>query len=200
MREIESFVDEIDGIRSSGYLNEGASLQQVKSIEEYLSVELPDQVLSLYKKCNGELESEEDDFAGIFLDLRLISLDQVIAYHKRLSSLDEGGSGDNSSDVESVPPGFVRAKFFDRKWMPIAVGDSSLYMAVDFSPGELGQRGQVILFGRDLAPYVIRVSSDLRGVFEELMLCMNRASRSSSGVNISDISFLEYLENKFLED
>ena len=57
--------------------------------------------------------------------------------------------------MQSIPPNWVRKAYSQRGWIPLIADKVGNYIGVDLSPGELGQVGQVIVFGRDFDTKVV---------------------------------------------
>lgn len=113
-----------------------------------LGQELPADVQEYFTLLN-------QDWQGVDLSLFLtvIQLPMALAWHQEMLA----DWDDRFTPTEqSVPEGAVDYAWFRRGWLPIAHDHSGTYLALDFAPGPLGQKGQVInIGGRETVKYVV---------------------------------------------
>ncbi|MGO4543623.1 SMI1/KNR4 family protein [Paenibacillus sp. 2TAB23] len=124
-------------------LNPPATPLELAEAEQRLGLTLPDDLRQLYLAFNGEKQMG----AGLFFGLRFLSLDELEAEWQVWADLDAdyGEEGNHYS----IPTGWIKEKYINRGWLPIAEDGGGNHLGIDVDPDAEGISGQVINFGRD---------------------------------------------------
>lgn len=131
-------------------LNQPATTSEIASLENKLGVELPEQLQAMYLEHNGQ---KDEINTGLFYGLNFLPLDRVYeewrSWAEIIDSQGENGMKELSMFSTSHVPGFIKAAYANKKWVPFAHDWAGNYLGLDFDPAENGTVGQVINFGRD---------------------------------------------------
>jgi len=123
-------------------LNGGASDEEVKNLEEHLSVTFPDDVKTFYKIHNGQ----SDDGPYLLDGRELLSLERIKDEWDVWKELLDGG---DFEDVESEPEAGIRKDWWNEKWIPLTYDGSGNHDCLDLAPDNSGTSGQIISFWHD---------------------------------------------------
>ncbi|MCM8537845.1 MAG: SMI1/KNR4 family protein [Lentisphaeraceae bacterium] len=126
--EVENKVGKLDF-----KFNEPATLASLDQLKKETSLELPDEVLELYKMGNGQAE---DGFA-LFRGMTLLSISEVIKNWQQMKTV-------KHKEMTLHKEGRVKADYWNEKWLPIAADAGNNYICVDFDPVLGGSKGQLI--------------------------------------------------------
>ncbi|KIJ44060.1 hypothetical protein M422DRAFT_135486, partial [Sphaerobolus stellatus SS14] len=100
-----------------------------------------------------EPESAAGCSEGLFFGLTLLPLEDVVEEWRFWREVDEdpatGASATLRAMQSSIPPGWIRAEYSQRGWLPLVADKAGNYLGVDMNPDAKGSAGQVIVFGRD---------------------------------------------------
>jgi len=125
-------------------LRPGASANEIAQLEEHLGIGLPDSV-----KRSLAIHDGQDGF-GLVDGSALLSLAGIRQQWDTWRSLDEDAmNADCAEFMASEPEGFIKPMYCNRAWIPLTHDAGGNHVGLDYDPGPLGQRGQVIAFGRD---------------------------------------------------
>ncbi|KZV84429.1 hypothetical protein EXIGLDRAFT_655021, partial [Exidia glandulosa HHB12029] len=129
-------------------------------IEAQMGLQLPPAVRDSYLVVDGqEAESAAGCNEGLFFGLTLLPLDDVLEEWRFWRGVDDdpatGANPRLREIMDSLPAGWIRKEYSQRGWIPLVTDKAGNYMGVDLSPGESGQPGQVIIFGRDFDTKVV---------------------------------------------
>ena len=121
---------------------------------------LPAVVRESYLCVDGqEAESAAGCSEGLFFGLKLLPLESVLEEWRFWREVDhDPTTGANQALVESmqsIPPNWIRKAYSQRGWIPLIADKAGNYVGVDLCPGDRGQVGQVIVFGRDFDTKVV---------------------------------------------
>lgn len=155
----------VPSIRPS--LRAGASVDQLRAVEEAIGAELPGDVQELYRRYDGQ-EDAVGSHLGLVYGLTLLPVDEALgawASWQRVLESDPGLEEDCAEFMSSFPPGAIEPRYGYRGWFPLTADGDGNHLGVDLLPGPAGTRGQVILFGRDEdeKPLVAHSATDFFG-------------------------------------
>lgn len=141
-------------------LNYGIDPQTLMDIEAQMGLQLPAAVRDSYLVVDGqEAESAAGCSEGLFFGLTLMPLDDVLEEWQFWRGVDDdpatGANPRLRALQDSIPPGWIRKEYSQRGWIPLVTDKAGNYMGIDLSPGESGEAGQVIIFGRDFDTKVV---------------------------------------------
>ncbi|KAH7908581.1 hypothetical protein BJ138DRAFT_1181649 [Hygrophoropsis aurantiaca] len=141
-------------------LNYGILPQDLAQIEMQFGFALPSAVRESYLAVDGqEAESSAGCSDGLFFGLSLLPLEDVLEEWRFWREVDDdpttSGNPRLRELMQSIPDGWVRKEYSQRGWVPLVVDKAGNYIGVDLNPGEGGQVGQVIVFGRDFDTKVV---------------------------------------------
>ncbi|PPQ67640.1 hypothetical protein CVT25_012668 [Psilocybe cyanescens] len=146
-------------------LNYGILPQELAQIEIQFGFTLPSVVRESYSCVDGqEAESAAGCSEGLFFGLTLLPLESVLEEWRFWREVDNDPStGANDAlrrSMQSIPPEWIRREYSQRGWIPLIADKAGNYLGVDLNPGEQGQVGQVIVFGRDFDTKVVLWNGD----------------------------------------
>jgi len=125
-------------------LRPGADAQEIERLEAHLGVALPDSVRQSLAIHDGQ------DGFGLAFGCELLSVAGIRQEWDNWRALDEADMNADCADaMDSVPSGFIKPLYCNRAWIPLTHDGGGNHIGLDFDPDRLGQRGQVIAFGRD---------------------------------------------------
>ncbi len=123
-------------------LQPGASEEEIRETEKFLSVEFPDEVKDSYRIHNG-LSSRN---VGFINGLEFLSLARMREEWTVWKDLLDSGSFE---DWESEPEKKVRTDWWNPKWIPLTSDWGGNYECLDLDPTEEGDVGQIISMWHD---------------------------------------------------
>lgn len=135
-------------------LRPGVSEEELDAFERILGQALPMDFRQLYLWHDGQedIGYKQPQVTGVFGSLEFQPLASVQKWYENwledpasLVELNELEEGQHTSH----PSGHVQEQYINLGWVAFATSGSATYLAVDLSPGPLGERGQVINFGED---------------------------------------------------
>ncbi|KDR81892.1 hypothetical protein GALMADRAFT_240172 [Galerina marginata CBS 339.88] len=146
-------------------LNYGILPQDLAQIEMQFGFALPAVVRESYLCVDGqEAESAAGCSEGLFFGLTLLPLESVLEEWKYWRGVDDdpstGANEELRQSMQSIPPGWIRREYSQRGWIPLVSDKAGNYLGLDLNPGEHGQAGQVIVFGRDFDTKVVMWKGD----------------------------------------
>lgn len=141
-------------------LNWGILPADLQQVELALGFALPPAIRDSYLVTDGqEAESAAGCAEGLFFGLTLLPLEDVLEEWRFWREVDNdpstGANAKLKERMDSVPPNWVLKEYSSRGWIPLIADKAGNYLGVDLSPGEGGQAGQVIVFGRDFDTKVV---------------------------------------------
>jgi cell wall assembly regulator SMI1 len=167
-----------------GTLQSGASEEEIRRTEKFLSVEFPDDVKDSYRIHNGQSRGNVGFINGIeFLSLARVR-DEWMNWKDLLDSgIFEGW--------ESEPENKVKADWWNPKWIPLTSDWGGNHECLDLAPTEEGDVGQIISMWHDDAERQVKAGS-FRGWLEQfandLEAGRDAPSEEDDGiVNIDDV-------------
>lgn len=121
-------------------LNDPADAKSIDDIQNTIGEELPELLLQLYLKCNGQAWEAKN---GIFYDLHFVSFESI------LEQIAVGSIPSNEELVtdEVWENDIVKPYIYYPKWIPFAQDCSGELLSLDFDPGINGKKAQVIRHG-----------------------------------------------------
>lgn len=131
-------------------LDPPATEADLAAVESRLGRRLPEDVRALYLLHDGQHQYSFQDQRvafGLFGEGNLLPLASVVAKwdgYARASATPGPDVG-----ATSDPEGFIRDRYFDLGWVPLAHDGGGNFIGVDLAPGPNGTVGQVITYGRD---------------------------------------------------
>jgi cell wall assembly regulator SMI1 len=112
--------------------------------------QLPLSLVQLYRYCDGERLTADDQTIGMFFDYVFMGSKRVV---QKIATLRTAAAFWQDSmyklDLQSDPPGVVQRQVYVDGWFPFASDGGGNYLAVDMAPDINGTAGQIIAFGRD---------------------------------------------------
>ena len=127
-------------------MNPGASEMQIIELERVLSIQLPDDVKTLYRLCNGQSSFNY----GIINGTEFLSLERIQDEWSIWKNLLDAGELVDENDVEGsrVAPE-IRKTWWSPKWIPLTYNGSGDHDCLDLDPTEIGRIGQIIRMWHD---------------------------------------------------
>ncbi|WP_411349958.1 SMI1/KNR4 family protein [Paenibacillus sp. WLX2291] len=116
---------------------------EIAQVEQAMNITFPDEWKQLYHTHNGESRSGP----GLFFGLQFLSLNEMLSEWKIWSDLESDYQ--ELGDHYSIPSGWVKEQYINRKWIPFCHDGGGNHLGIDLDPDENGVVGQVINFGRD---------------------------------------------------
>lgn len=128
---------------------QGASEAALAGFEERFQIRLPEDFRALYRYKNGSgslplIWPQE----GFYRGYRLLSLEEICGLKTCFQHEDR--------ELANFPRSAAllrtldrRPHLFCRRWIPFAAYAGSLYLMLDFDPGEAGAAGQIICYVHD---------------------------------------------------
>ena len=102
---------------------------------------------------------------SLFIDFEFYDLEAAVsAYKTELDGLQYIlDAGISIEEYTSFPQNSTIEEVFCKGWIPFAGldGSDARYLAMDTMPGSEGLENQIIVFGRDIVPHVIKVADSL---------------------------------------
>ena len=141
-------------------LNWGILPTDLAQIEMAFGFALPQAIRDSYLCADGqEAESNAGCAEGLFFGLTLLPLENVLEEWRFWREVDDdpatGANPKLREQMDSIPPGWVKREYSSRGWIPLVADKVGNYLGVDMNPGEGGEVGQVIVFGRDFDTKVV---------------------------------------------
>jgi cell wall assembly regulator SMI1 len=125
-------------------LRAGASAQEMEALEEHLGIALPDAIKQSLAIHDGQ------DNSGLVYGAELLSVAGIRQQWDNWRALDEDDMNADCADaMGSDPEGAIKPMYCNRSWIPLTHDGGGNHIGLDYDPDRLGQRGQVIAFGRD---------------------------------------------------
>ncbi|MEM8529142.1 MAG: SMI1/KNR4 family protein [Bacteroidota bacterium] len=116
-------------------------------VEELIEEKLPKDYLELYSEFNGEQDVKG---IGTFRGHTFLSLDMVVKelelYRDNWKPLEELNEYDR---ILSHPKNHIKIQYYHYKWIPVFSDHCGNFIGMDMDPAEMGNRGQIIVFGRE---------------------------------------------------
>jgi cell wall assembly regulator SMI1 len=151
-------------------LNWGCLPELLEQVEAEIGFSLPVSVRESFCNTDGqELESLTDCPDGLFFGLNYLTLEEAFEEWKFWRTVDlDPSTGANPSlqaTMQSIPAGYIRCRYSDPGWFPLATDRAGNYLGVDMNPGDKGTSGQVIVFGRDFDVKIVLSQGDGDGAW-----------------------------------
>ena len=125
-----------------GDLNDPATDEQIKALEDTLSVKLPEDFVQFLKVHNGQAGK-----SGWIIDgSELLSAERIIDEWNVWNGLLEGG--DFEENFEERDNG-VKGDWWNAKWVPFTYDGAGNHLCLDLDPSDTGIFGQVITMWHD---------------------------------------------------
>jgi internalin A len=127
------------------YKNLNPPIQQ-KELDEILAIyksnnlEIPKDLIEIFKINNGEKGGEVSQCIGFFLQG---------LYKNSIPTYLFEDMEDRYNEIFSLPKGWVKTKYHCRKWFPFCSDGIGGSLCVDLDPDTNGKSGQIISFNRD---------------------------------------------------
>lgn len=126
-------------------LRQGASDDQILSLQDHLGVDFPDSLKRFLSIHDGQ-----DGQAGLVGGQQLLSTESIRQEWDMWRSLDERAMNADCADfMASNPKGAIKPMYTNRSWIPLTKDWGGNHIGLDFDPDVQGTVGQVIRFGRD---------------------------------------------------
>jgi cell wall assembly regulator SMI1 len=135
-----------------------ASDAALAELERTVGQTLPADWHALYRLADGQ----RGEAAGLFYGAVFLSLEEVASEWGVWRDLSTEPDLEASFQGHVSPPGAIQNRYIQLGWIPFAHDGGGNHLGVDLAPGETGQVGQVITFGRDITHKVV-VASSLAG-------------------------------------
>ena len=145
MRDIWQRIErwlEVNAPQVLDMLQHGASEEEIRETEKFLSVEFPDDVKDSYRLHNGQSGGNGGSINGLeFLSLGRMREEWAIWKDLLVSGDFEG--------YETEPDKKVRADWWNPKWIPLTSDWGGNHECLDLAPTEEGDVGQIITMWHD---------------------------------------------------
>lgn len=122
-------------------LGKPAKDAKVAELEKKLSIKLPNEVIEVYRRHDGQTMGPP--IAGDWKLLPLKSIQAQWEIQKKL--LDEGAF----ADVTATARGPVRPLWWNSRWIPVTFNGSGDLQCIDLDPAEGGKIGQIVVYRHD---------------------------------------------------
>lgn len=126
-------------------LNQGASEDAVRAAEAEIGVTFPAELREMYLANDGD----EAEICGVLLGFHFLSLDELLSEWRSWKELAENAELNAPDHFTSTPPGRIKRRYADAKWIPLCSDSGGNFIGIDLDPDVNGRAGQVINFGRD---------------------------------------------------
>lgn len=138
-------------------LNAGAEEGKLGQLAREAGCTLPDQLLEVYRRFDGEDMSR---VTGFLAGLQFLPLEKVLSDFAFFREVDE--------EITAMGTDAVREEFLCRlNWVPIAYDCARNWIVVDLTPAEGGTVGQVIALDYDVN-HCYLLADSLDGLFEKM--------------------------------
>ena len=123
-------------------LQPGASDEEIHEVEDFLSIEFPDDVKDSYRIHNGQSAGD----VGFINGLEFLSLERIKDEWGIWKGLLDSGDFEG---WESEPENEIRADWWNPKWIPLTFDWGGNHDCLDLAPTEEGNMGQIISMWHD---------------------------------------------------
>jgi cell wall assembly regulator SMI1 len=147
MQEIWAQIDNWLGVNAPEILDllqPGASDDEISELENFLSVQLPEDVKSSYRIHNGQSEYK----CGLIVnDWELLSLARIVDEWTVWKELLDDGifQNEDGQDQGSKPVPGVSNVWWSSRWIPITYNGGGDHHCLDLNPAEGGNVGQITI-------------------------------------------------------
>lgn len=127
------------------FMNEGASEEEIRALELHIGLDLPESLRYLLKKYNGE-----KTYLGIMGCYNLLSVQEIKREWDFIveTTKQENFEKDYIYLAKSVyQSGYVHQTLYDKGRIPFAHDGSGEFLAIDYFPDTLGNKGQIVYLG-----------------------------------------------------
>jgi cell wall assembly regulator SMI1 len=141
-------------------LRRGASAKQLRALESTIGRPLPSELARSYALHDGQ--GFTPGTVGMIFGLALLPLEESrTAWESQQRVRNASGIDWEELDdrCRSFPAGAIRTVCWSSGWVPITDDGGGNHLGIDLDPGENGQSGQVIMFGRDEDAYCVLAGS-----------------------------------------
>ena len=128
-------------------LNSPAEKSIIEQFQKEAGEMLPRALVDLYECFNGQPESSDNH--GVFFGLSFMALEDVQEFIKYVEPMLR------DDDIEIESQCVVKGYRYHTKWIPFAQDYTGQYLGLDYDPGDLGVKGQVINFGTSGRSFVL---------------------------------------------
>lgn len=128
-------------------LQPGASDAQIRELEDFLSIQFPEDVKSSYQIHNGQSTYEY----GLINGREFLSLERIKDEWQVWKELLDSGTfqSDDGQDQGSDPAPGIRNVWWSAKWFPLTHDGGGNHDCLDLDPAETGTFGQIITLWHD---------------------------------------------------
>jgi len=123
-------------------LNPPAKRAQIADAEASLGISFPPDVVDTFLIHNGQQAGSP----GLLDGWEFLSLERIVDEWTVWKDLLDGGDFRGS---ESESDGYTVTDWWNPRWIPLTYSGSGDHHSLDFSPGPLGQSGQIITMWHD---------------------------------------------------
>lgn len=124
-------------------LHPPASKDQLRALSNALGVPLPNDLIALLERNDGQRRSGQ----RLFGDMSLMGSSDIAMDWNVLTDLAQQGDFDGRAVAASAG---IRPTWWSPGWIPFAVSSSGDHLCIDVAPAPGGKAGQVISFYHDL--------------------------------------------------
>lgn len=143
-RDFEQIIDKLTqewtakGIEVKDRLRAPTDAPSLERVAALVGAELPDDLISLYAKFDGDVRQN----SGVFAGLHFLSVQEVLDALHFFSDIMDGMDEEPAPDDPSLPHPSL-------SHIPIFTDGTGNYLGVDVKPTACGHFGQAIVFGSD---------------------------------------------------
>ncbi|MDO5090708.1 MAG: suppressor of fused domain protein [Cardiobacteriaceae bacterium] len=154
-------------------LNPPADEADIQALEAAFGHPLPASFKALYRRFDGQRRTD-----GAESEDRFLPLSEMLAMHQHWQNYLRDHYGDDWRSLtpgESDNDGVIANVLFHRDWLPFMTNGGDI-TCLDFAPGQIGERGQVITayIGDDIYDYTLEAESpDFAAWLEDYLGMLN---------------------------
>lgn len=126
-------------------LSGGASEEKIKLLMDIYSNKIPEDILYLYRKFDGQ----RGGIGGLILGMEFLSIDKSLYFREMQIRVIDSVYSSFIGEQKSAEPDKIRSVYFDKLWFPLAHDGGGNFIGIDLNPLKQGRLGQIISFGRD---------------------------------------------------
>ncbi|MDR0230462.1 MAG: SMI1/KNR4 family protein [Flavobacteriaceae bacterium] len=161
LKKVEAWLLEHANKIATYSLQSGATVQELKELEEEFGDILPDDFKQLYLWHNGM--SDDENMGNLFYGMEFCSLEKVIRYFR-----DNKSQKQEKYPLQQVDRGIDASDIYNENWIMFGHDGSRTKLYIDLKPTSAGTRGQVIFIDEE-AEVGILVANSIEELIEKFV-------------------------------